>query len=403
MGAVAHAAIRLFLTSGASVLVKERITAVLIAGTVGLLVGAGLGYGPMLRYKSEGVLGLEMAADEYKRFSEAASDARVVGQFAESTPPTGLEPAEVGDVVRFMTRGSWQLPVAKVSRADMKELPDGVVLPQDRDRGAEEDPFFARKRGGVYLGVRFNYESRDPKRAAAGTVWMASYFRDIALREAIREQLVRWKEDNQRVFDRAQPRKLKLEFEIEQAQSRVRALKQVIAAYPDAAKREGPQVVELRKDNEKFMSPLAQLVASESEIIAGREQIARLTRDLEQQRFVRDLLRQLDAVFPQVGAGKDAAAKLSLLLNERSNQTKTDAEQEKLESMKADLSQITARFLTQSQFISQPSAPTEPIRSPRQIMAISAVLFAFLAALWAWRDALFKLLDPKPNAGRKLS
>lgn len=44
----------------------------MIAATAGAGLGAPLGYGLMLRYKSEGVLDMDMGASEYKRFTELA-------------------------------------------------------------------------------------------------------------------------------------------------------------------------------------------------------------------------------------------------------------------------------------------------------------------------------------------
>ena len=56
-------------------------------------------------------------------------------------------------------------------------------------------------------------------------------------------------------------------------QTRAAALKKIVAAYPNAARRDSQQVVDVRKDNEKFMSPMSQLVGAESEVIDIRERL----------------------------------------------------------------------------------------------------------------------------------
>ncbi len=157
-------------------------------------------------------------------------------------------------------------------------------------------------------------------------------------------------------------------------------------------------MVTLSKDNEKFMSPLSQLVASESEIISGREQIKRLDRELEQQRFVKDLLVRFERAFQETSSGSEAAERVSALITEHVKEIKTDAEREKLAILTSDLSQMRTRFLAEAQFIAPPSAPMDPVRSPKQIMAIGMLLAAFLAAVWLWRAALLKILEPKSSA-----
>lgn len=78
---------------------------------------------------------------------------------------------------------------------------------------------------------------------------------------------------------------------------------------------------------------------------------------------------------------------------EFSKKAKTDAEREKLLSLAADVSQITARFLSQAQFIAPPSVPSRSERpSPFMYMGLLGLLFALLAAAYCWLDVIVKLL-----------
>lgn len=54
---------------------KKKVVMLGMAALLGAGTGAGLGYGPLLKYKTEGVLSMEMGTAEYKRFSELANDA----------------------------------------------------------------------------------------------------------------------------------------------------------------------------------------------------------------------------------------------------------------------------------------------------------------------------------------
>lgn len=372
---------------------RKKVVAVLVAMVVGAGVGAALGYGPLLRYKSEGVLSMEIGTAEYKRFAELAVDGHTVQQYVGVVPPPGLEPSQVEKLVRDMPRGEWLMPVPKVSKVDAKQLPD-ILLQIEQER----EKLLLSKEGkegkaSVYLGVQLSYAAPDPHQAAGVAGWLGAYFKDVATRETVRDQVSRWAADNRQFSDRALERKLKYEFDIEQAQNRVAALKKVMSSYPDVARRENQQVVDVRKDNEKFMSPVAQLVGAESEMIDIREKLQRLDREMEQQAFAKALITDAQAALGQARSGSESVLKLADVIVRFSKETNTEAQREKLSSLAADMSSISARFLSQAQFIAQPSVPSRPERPrPLMVIALAAVLAGVLAALWAWRDALVQLL-----------
>lgn len=372
---------------------RKKVVAVLVAMVVGAGVGAALGYGPLLRYKSEGVLSMEIGTAEYKRFAELAVDGHTVQQYVGVVPPPGLEPSQVEKLVRDMPRGEWLMPVPKVSKVDAKQLPD-ILLQIEQER----EKLLLSKEGkegkaSVYLGVQLSYSAPDPHQAAGVAGWLGAYFKDVATRETVRDQVSRWAADNRQFSDRALERKLKYEFDIEQAQNRVAALKKVMSSYPDVARRENQQVVDVRKDNEKFMSPVAQLVGAESEMIDIREKLQRLDREMEQQAFAKALITDAQAALGQARSGSESVLKLADVIVRFSKETNTEAQREKLSSLAADMSSISARFLSQAQFIAQPSVPSRPERPrPLMVIALVAVLAGVLAVLWAWRDALVQLL-----------
>ena len=382
---------------------KKKVVVVAMAALLGVGIGAGLGYGPLLKYKSEGVLSMEMGTAEYKRFSELANDATTAAQYVAVFPPPDLKGSELDRLIRTIAIGGWHKPVPKVSRADAKELPDVLLqLEQEREKSSERDPDRSRGRDReaerkppvtVYLGLRLTHTAPEPQQVAAVASWLGDYFKDVATREAVREQVSRWKAENRQFSDRALERRLKFEFDIQQAQKRATALKVVVAAYPDAARRDSQQVVDVRKDNEKFMSPLSQLVGAESEVIDIRERLQKLDREIEQQSFVKSLVLEADAAANNAQSGNDSVRQLSGVITEASKKVKTEAEREKLLSLAADLSQISARFLSQAQFVAKPSVPSLPERpTPLMVSLLSGLLAAFLVALFLWRRLIIDLL-----------
>jgi hypothetical protein len=375
---------------------KKKVMAVLVAAALGAVIGAGLGYGPLLKYKSEGVLAMEMGTAEYKRFSELANDTTTVMQYMAVSPPPDVKDNEIDRLTRTVARGEWHKPIPKVSKADTKELPDILLqMEQERDKGVDDPraPPRERKPVTVYLGLRLTHTAPDAQQVANVASWLGDYFKDVATREAVREQVSRWKAENRQFSDRALERKLRFEFDIQQAQTRATALKAVLAAYPEAAKRDSQQVVDIRKDNERFMSPMSQLVGAESEIIDIRERLQKLDREIEQQSFVKSLVLEADAAANKAQSGNDSVRQLSSVITDASKRVKTEAEREKLLSLAADLSQITARFLSQAQFVAKPSVPTLPERpTPLMLTALGAVLAVLLAAIFMWREMIIDLL-----------
>lgn len=207
---------------------QKKIITIFVAGAVGVGIGALLGYGPMLRYKSEGVLSMEMGTSEYKRFTELANDVTSISQFLSVSPPPKLNSEGFGALIKEVTKGEWHKPIPKLSKLDAKELPDAVLqFEQEREREKRRDKENAqdngekrKAEGTVYLGLRLTSLARDPMEAAEVVTWLGGYFKEVGTREALREQISRWAADNRQFSDRAQELKLKYEFDIEQAKNR---------------------------------------------------------------------------------------------------------------------------------------------------------------------------------------
>ncbi|OYZ71773.1 MAG: hypothetical protein B7Y06_13275, partial [Burkholderiales bacterium 24-55-52] len=100
-----------------------------------------------------------------------------------------------------------------------------------------------------------------------------------------------------------------------------------------------------------------------------------------------------EAAANKAQSGSDSVRQLSAVITETSKKVKTEAEREKLLSLAADLSQISARFLSQAQFVAKPSVPTRPERpTPLMVAALGTLLAGFLAALYLWRQLIIEVL-----------
>ena len=348
---------------------------------LGIAIGAALGNGPLLTFRSEGILAMDLSPLEFKRFSELANNADTFRSVVGVTPVgVAQTPAAVREIGNVVTSGKWLKPVPRFSKSDAKDLPN-FVDKTDPDK--------------AYLGVALFATATEPGEAAALATWMGQYFKETAAREAIRETVSKWRAENRRFSDFARSEQFRLNFEIEQAQARSKALKTVVSAYPEFSKPEGRQVLEVKKENEKFVSPGQQLVAAETEVIDFREQIVRLQRKGIQEAFAADLLSQAETALKATASGTDSVSKMAAIVKTFRSLAKAEAEQERLVFIEAEISKIGARFLTQPQFVAQPSIATRPESPrPKQVMAVGGLLGAMLMAFWLFRARIRELLIP---------
>ena len=151
----------------------------LVVALADMDVGAALGYGPLLRYKSEGVLSMEMGTAEYERFAELDLDANTARRFVAISFPAGMDSQRIDQMISNVTKGIWPKPLPKVSKADAKELPDGV-LQIDKDKAQA-----------VYLGLRLTQTAANLDEIAKCATWLGAYFKDVATREALRDWVSR--------------------------------------------------------------------------------------------------------------------------------------------------------------------------------------------------------------------
>ena len=354
----------------------------------GITSGALLGFGPLLKYKSEGLLSISMGTVDYKRINDFAHNSHVLREYLALNPMPDIKNNQLERLAQDLIASEWSRPVPTLSKLDIKELPS---LPKDKDQIDAK----------AYLGVVISAVAKDPIQAATVARWLGIYYKDAATLDAVRDLVNRWAAENIDLSNRALEEKIKLDFSITQVQSRAAALKQLMARYPNTSIRDNQQVLDVRKDNEKFMSPLAQLVAAESEIISLQQDVRKLEREMAQYAFAKKLAAEVALALQASRTGSESTANLAKVVQKLSQQPQTDAEQEKLLAFAAELSEIQTRFLSRAQFIADPSVPTRPQGlGPLKTMALMGFMAMLISAAWVMRKTLLKLLQDDAESSR---
>jgi hypothetical protein len=386
----------------ANVINRRSLIAIALATVFSVGGGALLGNTLLLKYKSEAVLSLEMTVPEYKRFSEAVSSrVNAAALLKANITDTALNPVDEGLISKEISinPAKWLTPLPKLNKAEAKDLPDSLqkialeTEAQNNSNNSNNSNLREKPAGLVYVGARLAAAAPSAEQAARLVAWLGSYFKEVATKEAVREQLTLWVADSQQFNDKTQSQQLKYAFEIEQAQTRATALKRIMAQYPEYAKGDARQIINIHKDNEKFVSLGTQMLGAEAEIIDIREKLAKLNREQIQNQFASTYLKQVDTAFKTAQTGSAAVKALHDLTAEQLTHTKNDAEKEKLLNYAADLSKISARFLSQAQFVVAPSI-AEYSEQPRPLLL--AMLFGLLGLLGSaavmFRQPLLALL-----------
>lgn len=373
---------------------KKHTTFILLTTTLMLLLGAILGNTVFLKYKADAVLNLDMTVAEQARFQESVGNLDKLNEFMRASPAS-IEDQEALQKIVVAGGGcnQWHKPIPIMSKATAKDLPDALQK-LEFERATNEG-----KSAAIYVGNQISACSANPTQAQRLTVWLANYYKEIAAQEALRAKVYNWISDNTQFSERANQQKIQYAFDIEQAQQRAMSLKRIIEQYPEFAKLEAnQQVVDVRKDNEKFISPGAQLVGAESEIIDIQAKLAGIARALTQHEFVAIFLKEEEALLKKAKTGSEAIKTTNDLVKKYIALAKVDAQKEVMYKLAADVAGINAQYLAQAQLVANPVVPTRP-ESPRPKML--TVLFGMLgligSLIWVLRDWIIALLKEEQD------
>ncbi len=111
---------------------------------------------------------------------------------------------------------------------------------------------------------------------------MSSYFANALIRERIRSWVLKNSGEAPAKQKALRAEVVEAQMKIESTGRRIQDLKAILARYPDAGKLDSRQVVNIAEGQDRFLPPLAQLVAAEAFITQQRETIARKERQARQ-------------------------------------------------------------------------------------------------------------------------
>jgi hypothetical protein len=155
------------------------------------------------------------------------------------------------------------------------------VLPFSR-RDAREYGELKDAASDSLVGIELKTNARTPELASEMNGIMGSHFANALIRERIRAWILKNSGEAPAKQKALRAEVVEGQMKIEATGSRIQDLKAILARYPESGKLDSRQVVAISEGSDRFLSPLAQLVAAESSIAKQKETIARKEREARQ-------------------------------------------------------------------------------------------------------------------------
>ncbi len=357
---------------------QKKLPTLLIAAVLGGVVGAVVGYGALLHYKSYSLISWDMRPADFRVFQESVNNLTNTDRYATLIASDPLR-TEAFRVVRneIVKQARWIEPVQRLSKQDSKDFADSGKSLESND----------------IIGLRFTATASSPEAAQRSVTTKVEYAMDATLRAALVESLRSQRVSRSTQLDRANSEKLRNEYEISTLQGRLKEFKRIALAYPETNRVDLRQLLSVDKGGERFMPIPSQMAAIEAQIVDLREQNTRADRDVKKYPLELQMLDLGLGFADKNASGKALADALIKTISEKlTNATEEWAKQVYLEQLNT-VSDLRRRYVDKVVFIAEPSLPARPEQpTPLVLMFLGAIAFAGAAAAWLYRATLRKLL-----------
>lgn len=249
------------------------------------------------RYVSDGLfLTPGLSASNYKRFETVLANGVRLQQYLQSTQQTQTADGKLLDELAGAPGALARTLTPEFAFTDKDQKAFGVRVSETDEAGA-------------VIGVRINFKHSSPTGGTPATL-LSEYVRETVIRVSFEDSMLAQCSDFRTQEQKLRNEQIENEFAILQEEQRATTLRGLIARNPEAMTSDSRQIVAVEKGNERFLSPAAQLIASEiqisdmklAEVLRERNRIASALK--------RDYYCQALQALQQPITGKDFIAEL---------------------------------------------------------------------------------------------
>ena len=258
------------------------------------------------------------------------------------------------------------------------------VLPFSR-RDAREFGDLKDAASDSLVGVDLATDARTPELANEMLGVVSNYFSNALIRERIRGWVLKNRGEAPAKQKALRAEVVDAQMKIETMGHRIQDLKTVLARYPEAAKLESRQVVNITEGSDRFLSPVAQLVAAETSISQLKETIARKERQARQFDLAERYFADADEKLKTTVLATDLVPALAALTAKRYEgiDPETEWAREVIFRVQADLAGFSSA-LSSFGVRNQPRVEQAMSRDPARLAAFGAGLGILVLGLVAF-------------------
>ncbi|MBC9250133.1 hypothetical protein A9179_07590 [Pseudomonas alcaligenes] len=234
------------------------------------------------------------------------------------------------------------------------------------------------------LGVTLKLQVRDAEQAQHHLQALTEHIRQAFLANDLLSAI---REGQKALAERAklQTEQLQVSFEIQQAEQRIRDMRDVMERYPESRQMSPNTVVSVRDEGGKYLAPLPQIVALEATISESKARLRKLERDLHKLDATALLMADMNQVLQQAASGTEILARL------QQNRTRLEslqpelmtAQNEALQEFSAKTDLAKARYDAMGAK-SHSALSLAPIPARNPVLVGTAVFFVVLGGLSLW-------------------
>ena len=361
-----------------------------VVGAAGLLTYFLLVHG---NYEASAVMKYETSVAGYRRLANIAFSQEGFNAWI-AMRKLGGDSAAVAELRRILGDSALTqhsiAPFFRVTKRDLRDMPPVK----------EEEQLMTQ-----LLGVELKFNAMVASDASEILKLGATYLRDLALWDQASE-LVR---SNLRTYATEVPR-LESEllggaFDAEQLRTRVTQLKKISAEYPESARLGDRQLLpvgdQLGRTN-FFLSPLAQIVGAESELVDLRIKMESQQRELQQARVAAAFYQRAIELVGEPSSGLQLLTALESLRDKVAsefNASGSESTRQIISQISSPLSELRVVMVNQPLFLTGDQVGVARVISPVKATLLGAAIGALLVLLGFVAPRLFAWLRVDPARG----
>ena len=316
-----------------------------------------------------------VSADNYKRYENVFSSGTRLQQFLQTTGHIKSADGELLSKLAEVPDNLRDALKPEFAFTDRDQKAFGVKLDDDKPS--------------AMLGVRIQLEHKDPT-GGTPVALLAEYVRDSIIRVNMEATMLAQCTEYSTREQELRNAQIQNDFAIRQEEGRLANLREIIARNPTASTIDNRQIVSLEKGTERFLSPAAQLVASEIHIADMKLADARRKRERIASALKRDYYCQAQQALQQPTNGREflqSLANIQTIVFQGHDRT-LDIVEQTWNEIDVQRENWSSTYLLSMRFVASPEGAEVKVRKPG--IALGLVLGGMLGGMLGMMIALVR-------------